>query len=93
MVVALLSVELFLSGAQSLKDKRMVVNRVRDTVRKKFNVAVSEVDENDVWNRAVIAVVTVSNEQVCCNQVLDKVVDHIEAIRDCNLEDYSMEFL
>ena len=93
MTIGILTIELDIPWAQSLKDKRMVVNRVRDTVRQKFNVAVAEVDENEVWNRAVIAVVTVSNEQVHCNRVLDKVVDHIEAIRDCNLEDYSMEFL
>jgi uncharacterized protein YlxP (DUF503 family) len=93
MNIGVLTLELEIPWAQSLKDKRMVVNRVRDTVRKKFNVAVSEVEENDVWNRAVIAVVTVSNEQVYCNQVLDKVVDHVEAIRDCNLADYSLEFL
>ncbi len=93
MIIGVLTLELEIPWAHSLKEKRMVVNRVRDTVRAKFNVAVAEVDANDVWNRAVIAVVTVANEQVHCNQVLDKVVDLVETVRDCNLADYSLEFL
>ena len=93
MIIGVLTLDLDIPAANSLKEKRMVVNRVRDRVRAKFNVAIAEVDENEVWNRAVLGVVTVSNEQVYCNQVLDKVVDLVETIRDCNLEDYSMEFL
>jgi len=93
MIIGVLTLDLDIPAANSLKEKRMVVNRVRDRVRAKFNVAIAEVEENDVWNRAVLGVVTVSNEKVFCNQVLDKVVDEVETIRDCNLEDYSMEFL
>ncbi len=93
MIIGVLTLDLDIPASNSLKEKRMVVNRVRDRVRAKFNVAIAEVDENEVWNRAVLGVVTVSNEQVHCNQVLDKVVDLVETIRDCNLEDYSMEFL
>ena len=43
MVVGLLTVELHVPGAQSLKDKRHVVRRIKDRL-KKFNVAVSEVE-------------------------------------------------
>jgi hypothetical protein len=93
MVIGLLTVELELPEAFSLKEKRMVLNRVRDQVRQKFNVAIAEVDENDVWNRAVLGVVTVSNEQTHCNQVLSKVMDLIETIRGLRVEDFSTEFI
>src|ERR671925_407851 len=59
MVVGLLTVELHVPGSQSLKDKRMVLRRVKDRL-KKFNVAVSEVEHQDLWQRAALAVVTVS---------------------------------
>ena len=62
MVVGLLTVELHVPGSQSLKDKRMVLRRVKDRL-KKFNVAVSEVDHHDLWQRAALAVVTVSTDQ------------------------------
>src|SRR5207245_11774646 len=54
MVVGLLTVELHVAGSQSLKDKRMVLRRVKDRL-KKFNVAVSEVDHQDLWQRASLA--------------------------------------
>ena len=59
MVIALLTVELHVPGARSLKDKRMVLRRVKDRL-KKFNVAVSEVEYHDLWQRAALAVVTVT---------------------------------
>jgi len=93
MVIGVLTLEVDIDGAFSLKDKRMTVNRIRDRVRRRFNVAVAEVADNDVWNHACIGVVAVSNEQRHVNQMLSKVVDFVRTIRDCSLEDYSLEFL
>lgn len=93
MVIGSLIVELDIPEAYSLKDKRAVLNRLRDRVRQKFNVAVAEIESNDVWNHAVVAAVTVSNQQRYCNQVLSKVEDFIETLPDCIVEDVSMEFI
>ena len=62
MVVGLLTIELFIPGSQSLKEKRMVLRRIKDRV-KKFNIAVSEVEHHDLWQRAGIAVVIVSTDR------------------------------
>ena len=93
MVIGVLTLELELPGAFSLKEKRMVLNRIRDRVRQKFNVAIAEVDENEVWNRAVLGVVTISNEQAFANKVLSQTVNLVEEIRDCRVEDITMEFI
>jgi len=93
MVIGVLTLELELPGAYSLKDKRMILNRIRDRVRQKFNVAIAEVDENDVWNRAVLGIVTVSNKQLFANKVLSQTVNLVESIRDCQVEDMTMEFI
>ena len=57
MVVGLLTVELHVPGSRSLKEKRMVLRRIKDRL-KKFNVAVSEVEHQDLWQRASIGVVS-----------------------------------
>ena len=62
MVVGHLSIELHIPGARSLKDKRMVLRGVKDRIRK-FNVAVAEVEHHDLWQRAGLSVVTVSNDE------------------------------
>ena len=93
MIIGVLTVELALDGSFSLKDKRAVLNSLRERVRRKFNVSIAEVDENEIWNRACLGIVTVSNQQQHANRVLSKVVTLLETFRDCVVDDYSMEFL
>jgi len=76
-VVGLLSVELHLPGAQSLKDKRMVLRSVKDRL-KKFNVAVAEVEHQDLWQRAELGVVTISHSDEAVGRALESVVAEIE---------------
>ena len=76
MVIALLSIDLHVPGSRSLKDKRMVLRRIKDRL-KKFNVAVSEVEHQDLWQRAALAVVTVSSDQQHADRELAAVADEI----------------
>lgn len=79
MTVALLSIELYLPMSQSLKDKRMVLRRVKDRL-KPFNVAVAEVAHQEVWQRAGLAIVTVADGDQGAEQTLASVVDEIERV-------------
>jgi uncharacterized protein YlxP (DUF503 family) len=72
-VVAVLTLEIFVEDSHSLKDKRHVVKSLKDRLRQKFNVAVAEIDGLDSWQRAVVAAVTVSNDRVHAEQVLQAV--------------------
>ena len=58
--VGLLTLHLHIEHSQSLKDKRQVLRGLKDRLRGRFNVAVSEVSFQDTWQRSSIAVVTVS---------------------------------
>ena len=79
MVVAVLSVHLYLPGARSLKDKRMVLRRVKDRAAK-YNVAVAEVDHHDLWQRAELAVVTVATSRDHADRELAAVADEIDRV-------------
>jgi len=92
MVIALLSVELHVPGSQSLKDKRMVLRRIKDRL-KKFNVAVSEVDHQNLWQRAGLAVVTVSSDQQHADRELAAVADEIERVEPGLVTRTEVEFL
>lgn len=92
MVVALLSVEFHLPGARSLKDKRMVLRRVKDRL-KKFNVAVAELEYHDLWQRALLGVVTVSTTTAHAEQELSEVVDEIERVEPGAVSRTGLEFL
>jgi uncharacterized protein len=77
MTVGLARLTLFLPTSHSLKEKRMVVRRVKDRTKQKFNVSCAEVEENDVWQRAVIGVALVGNDRRFVESAIDEVVRFI----------------
>jgi len=64
----------YLPDSHSLKEKRMVLRRVKDRTRQKFNVAIAEVEDNDVWQRAVVGLAVVGNERRFVESALDEVI-------------------
>jgi len=93
MVVGLLTLEIEIPESNSLKAKRAVLNKLKTRVRNAFNVSIAEVDDNEVWNYATLGVAALSNQQAYVNQVLDKIVDHVESMRECVLVDHGMDFM
>ncbi len=96
MPIAFLTLELTVEAAQSLKDRRQVVRSLKDRLRTSFNVAVAELDSAELWNRATIGVVSVSNSR----DYLDGLMKNVErqAMRianNCGAEvaDSWLEFL
>lgn len=77
--VALGLVELHLPDVLSLKDKRHVLKGLKQKVRARFEVAVAEVDHQDTWQRATLAVAYVSGDSRHANEVVSKAMDFIEA--------------
>ena len=90
--VALLSVEIFLPDAQSLKDKRMSVRRVKDRL-KALGVAVAEVGHLDVWQRSAIGVVAIGNTRGHVDEVLASALTTIESHVDGYVTAVQTEFL
>jgi uncharacterized protein len=80
MPVGLLTLELHIPDAQSLKEKRQVLRSLKDKLRRQFNVAVAELDHQDVWQRSVIGIVTLSNEDRHVQETLQKVLDEADRI-------------
>jgi len=80
MPVGLLTLELHIPDAQSLKDKRQVLRSLKDKLRREFNVAGAELEHHDVWQRSVIGVVTLSNEEKHVREMLQKVLDKSDEI-------------
>jgi uncharacterized protein YlxP (DUF503 family) len=63
MPIAFLTLELHIEAAQSIKDRRQVVRSLKDRLRTSFNVSVAELDAAELWNRATIGVVSISNSR------------------------------
>jgi uncharacterized protein YlxP (DUF503 family) len=93
MPVGLLTLEIHLPYAHSLKEKRMVVLRVKERLRGKFNVAVAEIDHQELWQRAAIAVASVSSSEANLRQVLDGAQAESARLLGGDLVDSSIEIL
>jgi len=78
MVVGVCQLDLRIPDNHSLKGKRHVMRKMIDQVKHRFNVAISEVGDNDLWQRAQIGICTVGNDRRHINSSLDKVIDFVE---------------
>lgn len=94
MVVGICTLELDIPASRSLKDKRHVVKSLTARVRHDFNVSIAEVDSQDAWQRATMAIVCVSSDAGYAHGLLEKVIDMIERMRvGAVIADYSIEIL
>ena len=87
LAIALLTLDIHIPHAHSLKDKRMVVRRLKDRLRSKFNVAVSEVDHQDLWQRSQLSVVTVGSDETFLEKVLQEAAEEAERLApECQIQ-------
>jgi uncharacterized protein YlxP (DUF503 family) len=92
MTVALLTLELFLPDSRSLKDKRMVLRRLKDRLGA-LNVSVAEVAHQDVWQRAGLAVATVASADAAAEQTLTAAMDLIERLEPGLVTRHQVDYL
>lgn len=84
-------VQLFLPESRSLKDKRQILKSLQERIRHRFEVAIAEVDHNDLWQRSTLGMAAVSTAVKHADEVLVKVVRFIEQDRRVQLLDYCIE--
>lgn len=79
MFIAAIRLELSIPHAGSLKAKRQVLQSLMDKVRTRFGAAVAEVDDQDLWQRAVVGIALVSGQQAHVREMAEKVTGFVQA--------------
>lgn len=79
MFFAVARAELLISQSRSLKEKRAVLNRIRDRLHDRFRVSVSEVDHQDLWQRAALGVALVALAASSARDGLEAIRREIES--------------
>jgi hypothetical protein len=72
-------ISVVIGQSHSLKDKRMVVRRIKDRVRDKLGIAINEVGEVEIWQRAELGCAVTSGERRKALELLDEVVRVVTA--------------
>src|SRR5688572_13008952 len=74
MYVGIVRLTVVIDQSHSLKDKRMVIRRIKDRVRERVGVAINEVGEHDRWQRAELGCAVTSGDRPKAFEILDEVV-------------------
>lgn len=91
-MIAALEVRLRIPGAHSLKEKRRVIKSMKDRFAK-LNLSVSEVDDNDKWQSAVLGLALVTNDAGFASSVMDRVILDMEDAYEAEMVDVKREII
>jgi len=91
MTIGICSVELYLPGINSLKQKRSIINSIKTKTRKHFNVSISEVNYSEKWQRSTLGIVGVSNNGKLLESSFKKILNNIHQKRGVEIINYKIE--
>ncbi len=76
-----------------MKDKRRIIKSLTSRIRSSFNVSVSEVNCQDLWQRSELGVAFLTNEVRFTQSVLGKIMDFVEREKDIVVIDSKIEIV
>ncbi|MCM3616219.1 DUF503 family protein [Sutcliffiella horikoshii] len=79
--------------AQSLKEKRAVLQRIITRLKQRFNISISEIDHQDVWQRTKIGIVSISSSKSITEKELQKVLDYLDSFPEIERAETSLDWL
>ena len=90
-VVGVCLADLFITDSSSLKDRRRVVRSIVEHLRRSYNVSVTELGDERLWQRTTLAVACVSNDTKSADQLLNRVIHYLDnhpqaSLLDCQTE-------
>lgn len=91
MIVAAVRFTLIIPENDSLKGKRKVVKSLIEKVRHKFEAAIAEVGDNDLWQKAQIGVAVVGNDSQLLRTRLEQIMKYMENQHLAEIIDSQME--
>jgi uncharacterized protein len=93
MTVGVLQLELSITDAMSLKDKRRVVKSIKDRIAHGHNVSIAEVGALDEHRRSILGIAMVANESGYVEGALSKLVDFVRKVPQVDLIDFQVDLL
>jgi uncharacterized protein YlxP (DUF503 family) len=78
MNIGLLTLEIYIPYSHSLKEKRKTLNKIKDRVKNKYNVAFAELDYLNKWQRSKIGLVTINAQKKMVEKIFHRIIRDIE---------------
>lgn len=82
MIIGSIVFDVDIDNAFSLKEKRKILNSLKTRLKNKFNAAVAEIGEKDIWNRSSIAVVTLSDDRPFLDSQIQSIINFVDTFHE-----------
>ncbi len=93
MIVGVLTLEIVLPHARSLKDKRQTVRGFKDRVKKRYNAAVAELEFQDKWQRTVIGITTLNSQSHVVEDTLAKILSDARNLPEWEIAAHDIRYI
>ncbi len=93
MVIGILNIRVVIRESHSLKDKRRVIKSLKDRIRQKYNISISEIEAQNNHKQCVLAVAMVGNDGKYVNSVLSGLVNSFRLFPKVELVDYDLNLM
>lgn len=93
MIIGILKIIIFIHNSNSLKEKRMALHSLKAKLRNSFNVAITQIDDEDKWQRASFAIVGVERNRKNMDSCLCSIINFIENFKGIDLIDHEIELI
>lgn len=85
MFIGSLIVRIHIPYVHSLKEKRSIVKSITTKTKKKFNISIAEIGENDKWQIAELGMAIVSTNMIIIDKQISEIIDFVEANYDVEI--------
>lgn len=93
MVVGICKILYHYPEADSLKAKRQRLNSLKDRLKRKFNIAIAEVDYNDFWQKSLLGIVSINSDKKMLDKIFSNIIFELEKDGNGFVNDYTIEFI
>lgn len=93
MTIGILNLILYLPNSNSLKAKRQILHSLKANLRNSFNIAITQIDDEDKWQKAILAVVGVEKNRNTMNSNLSRIINFIENFSEVQLVNHQIQLI
>jgi uncharacterized protein YlxP (DUF503 family) len=93
MTVGILQLVIFIHDSNSLKQKRMFLHSLKARLRNNFNVAVTQIGDEDKWQKSTLAIVGVERDRKNMNSILCRIINFVKESNGIALINHEMELI
>jgi len=91
MNIGVVNLRVRLFGVRSLKEKRGILKRLINDLRKKYNISISEVGAHDSKNFFEIGIAMVNTDRALIEKVFDAIIDYLDLYPGMEIEEAEKE--